>query len=394
MIYIIADDLTGATDTGVQFSKQGYHVQVVIVPDSQHVVNVEDVCCDADVLVIDTETRERESSAARHRIRHILQHLPVSENDIVYKKIDSTLRGNIGVELDECLKVLNKDICLFTPSLPSNKRISVAGYLIVRDQPLGLSEYYSGSLDPEEASYIPSLLASGTDVSITRIDLKHVMRGEKKILQQMHALSGAGAKILVVDAINDTQLEQILKSSFEFEGSILYAGSAGLANAISGLHQGATHRSSSSKHGENLVLIVSASMSTVTRRQIEQLIQHVQLCTITVDIKKLLSSSERYMETLAAVACQALQERRHTLVYPDPRYLETVRNQKLSAEHHLTFRELGVNIRDFLGILTQPLPCLLYFRSVKVLDLCPCEGLADLCHPLLPFAVTYQCNTL
>ena len=109
MIYVIADDLTGANDTGVQFSKQGYSTQVAILSDTQSQHLASTLSQEAlDVLVIDTETRDADAAAARARIRAVLASLYLQPGDIVYKKIDSTLRGQIGVELDECLRLLRK----------------------------------------------------------------------------------------------------------------------------------------------------------------------------------------------------------------------------------------------------------------------------------------------
>ena len=87
MIYVIADDLTGATDTGVQFSKQGYNSSVVIVSDSdsQSALNPESFAAETDVLVIDTETREVDPSTARRRIHQVLKNIPLSDKDIIYK---------------------------------------------------------------------------------------------------------------------------------------------------------------------------------------------------------------------------------------------------------------------------------------------------------------------
>ena len=55
MKYIIADDLTGANDTGVQFAKNNYKTTVSILKDEPLDIVVPD---DPDVFVIDTETRE------------------------------------------------------------------------------------------------------------------------------------------------------------------------------------------------------------------------------------------------------------------------------------------------------------------------------------------------
>lgn len=386
MIYVIADDLTGATDTGVQFSKQGYNTQVIIASefDFQKIPHSEKLFKESDVLVIDTETREADSSTARHQIHTILKNIPLSKGDIIYKKVDSTLRGNIGAELDECLKALNKDICLFTPSFPSNKRITVEGYLIVQDQPLGLSEYYTGNLEPEEASYIPSLLKSETGFPIGRIDLKQVIQGKQVILRTIRELYRSGKRILVVDAINDTQLGEILKSSAEFTGSILYSGSAGLANALSELYNGARHTGVAARQTRKPVLVVSGSMSSITQGQIKHVLKNIELCTIHIDVEQLLSIREKYLQELLSQASQAIQDGRHTLIYPDPLYLGKQKNQHILAAYHLDFRELGVKIRDFLGVFTScileqaPLNNVIMTGGDTAIGLCSALGLYNL----------------
>jgi uncharacterized protein YgbK (DUF1537 family) len=125
MICVIADDLTGANDTGVQFAKNGCETMVSILEDKSFKVVVPD---DLDVMVIDTETREVGEKIARSRIKNILKKLNITKKDIVYKKVDSTLRGNTGAELEEIMTILNRDICIFSPSYPSYQRITVGFY--------------------------------------------------------------------------------------------------------------------------------------------------------------------------------------------------------------------------------------------------------------------------
>ncbi len=352
MIYIIADDLTGATDTGAQFSKLGYTTHVVIVSETDpgglaDLMNFPDT---SDVLVIDTETREVDAETARMRLRELLQHLSLHESDIVYKKVDSTLRGNVGAEFDECMKALNKDVCLFTPSFPQNKRMTVEGYLIVHDQPLGLSEYYAGNLEPDEASYIPSLLQQVTDIAIDRIDLKDVIRGKETILERIRTLFHNGKKIIVVDSMNTQQLHDILRSSFEFEGSVLYAGSAGLANALSGIYNKKHPTERSTAQTQQSVLIVSGSMRSITHRQIAYIKTQVNLCDVPLDVGLVVENQHTYLRQILARVTQAFREGcRHTLIYPDPLYLDTHVTEKILSRYDLDFRGLGLTIRNFLG---------------------------------------------
>jgi uncharacterized protein YgbK (DUF1537 family) len=354
MIYIIADDLTGATDTGAQFSKQGYNTQVVIVSeaDSRSSPHSGHLTEDIDVLVIDTETREVDAASARNRIRSVLRDIHFRDEDIVYKKVDSTLRGSIGVELDECLKALKKDVCIFTPSFPQNKRITVEGYLIVQDQPLGLSEYYTGNLDPGEASYIPSLLKQQTDFPIACIDLKEVIQGKGAILEKIRELYQRGKRILVVDSINREQLQGILKSSFEFDGSVLYSGSAGLANALSGLYEGKRHTKINTAQGRKPVLIVSGSMRTIAQRQLEYLKRKVELFEVSLDVEQLLKQRSPYLAQCTADAIQALRAGHHVVIHPDVVYLDKHVNDTVLLTHQLDFRSLGLAIQRFLGALT------------------------------------------
>ena len=356
MIYIIADDLTGATDTGVQFSRQGYTTDVVIVPDADdaHLTSIHDLADTVDVLVVDTETRETDAATARARLRQVLQALPLSEHDIVYKKVDSTLRGHVGAELDECLNVLKKDVCLFTPSFPQNKRITVEGYLIVHDQPLGLSEYYAGSLDPGEASYIPSLLQQETVLPIERIDLKDVAQGKDVIVRKIHALIEQKQKILVIDAMNDQQLRKLLQSSFDVQSSILYAGSAGLANAISEICNGKHGTTASPTRMSESVMVVCGSMRSIAHRQIEFLKKQVDLCEIPLDVERLVSMRDAYLQHILADVRASVQEKSpHIVLYPDPAFIDAQTSEDLLSRHNLDFRSLGVIIRDFLAELVR-----------------------------------------
>ena len=222
MKYIIADDLTGANDTGVQFAKNNYKTMVSILKDEPLDVVVPE---NLDVFVIDTETREIGEKTAQNRIKNILEKLYISKKDIVYKKVDSTLRGNIGAEIAETMKVLKKDICIFSPSFPSHQRITVGGYLIVQQKPLGFSEYSNSLLEHGENSFIPFLLKKQTNLSIGQIDLKEVSKGQEAILKNINKLYRKGSKIIVIDSTNEEHLKDILNSGLNFDGSVLFSGS-------------------------------------------------------------------------------------------------------------------------------------------------------------------------
>jgi len=352
MIYVIADDLTGATDTGVQLSKQGYNTVVSIANLSEKFEMKKLQINGADVFVIDTETRESTSEKARERITNLFSGLQLTAEDIIYKKVDSTLRGNIGVEIGEIMKELKKDICIFTPSFPTNSRIVSGGYLLVQNEPLGVSEYYNGALNSGDASYIPYLLEQQTNLPVGRIDLKEVIKGEKCILNGLNELYKAGKKIIVIDAINDKHLKNIIISSSNFAGSVLLAGSAGLANYLSKIC--IKKKSPKTYRGvkNNSFVIVGGSRNNILDSQIEYLKKKMGVFEIKINVKKIFEEKEQSFKQYLKKAKEEVKNEKHIVIRPDPVFKKENVIERLKIDSNLSFRELEVIIRNFLGELT------------------------------------------
>ena len=87
-LVLIADDLTGAADSGVQFVKKGFTTALLLGGGWP---------IDAEVLVVDTDSRGDPPEIARAKVHAAASSLPTVE--FTYKKMDSTLRGNPGAEL-------------------------------------------------------------------------------------------------------------------------------------------------------------------------------------------------------------------------------------------------------------------------------------------------------
>jgi uncharacterized protein YgbK (DUF1537 family) len=352
MLYIIADDLTGANDTGVQFSKKGYNAVVSILEESGNIIIPgED---EIDVLVIDTETREvADAKIVRQRLSKVLKKLNFSDKDIFYKKIDSTLRGCIGAELEEMMNFLEKDICVLTPTFPSHQRITVGGYLIVNGRPLGLSKYYNGDLKEGDASFIPSLLRQQTNLSIARIDFLDVTKGQEVIVKKLNKLYQEGNKIIIVDATEEVHLKDILHSIVKFEGSVLYAGSAGLANHFPEIDNKNRSFPLNMEKNKGPVLIVSGSRNPITKSQITHLKEELKLFDLNIDIEEIWSNSKTILKHYLTDAITVIKNGQHLVIHTDPIYNDKENiNNKLMKKYNLSFRELELTIRKFLGELT------------------------------------------
>ena len=349
MIYVIADDLTGANDTGVQFVKNNYKTMVSILEDESLDIVVPD---DLDVFVIDTETRETGEKIARNRIKNIFEKLNINKEDIVYKKVDSTLRGNVGVEIEGIMNILKKDICIFSPSFPSQQRITMGRYLIVQQKLLGSSEYSSNNLKQVENSFIPFLLKKQTDFPVGQIDLKDVAKGPKTILSKINELYQKGNKIIVIDSTNEEHLRDIFASGLKFNESVLFSGSAGLANHFPNVNNNNEDLKIKIEDNKGPVIVVVGSRNSIMEDQVNYLKNRLNFTELKIDLEQVFSNKDRILDNYAAEGIKAIKGNHDLVIHTAAIYNEEkLINKKLMLKYHLSFRELEVEIKTFLGEL-------------------------------------------
>ena len=123
---IIADDLTGANDAGVQFAKYGLQTITVLDLEEKDLK----LLSEAAVIVVDTETRNLNKLEAYERVRRLTESLVSQKISLIYKKIDSTLRGLPGVELMAVMRAIGVKVGVVVPAFPANKRI-VSGLSLI-----------------------------------------------------------------------------------------------------------------------------------------------------------------------------------------------------------------------------------------------------------------------
>ena len=125
-VLVVADDMTGANDTGALFSKNGFPAATVIRPEISRRLREEKM-----VLCISTDTRAAEPEHAREAVRKAAE-LYWDSGMLICKRIDSTLRGNVGSEIDGMLDALPEGWrAAVVPSCPGAGRICVGGHVLV-----------------------------------------------------------------------------------------------------------------------------------------------------------------------------------------------------------------------------------------------------------------------
>lgn len=158
VLLIIADDFTGALDTGVQFAARGIKTRVVVGADAALTHQ------NADVLVVDTETRHLPAAQAYAAVEGLVQRAKYAGFAYLYKKTDSALRGNVGAELAALLSASNSRQLAFLPAFPQMNRVTKNGVQYIDGVPVTESPFGVDPFEPVRHAAVTDLLAEQTDL--------------------------------------------------------------------------------------------------------------------------------------------------------------------------------------------------------------------------------------
>ena len=181
---VLADDATGALECASVLA--GLSLDVALTLDAEPQVR-------CGMLVADTESRHLLAAAAGQRIGRWSERTAAA----IFKKTDSTLRGNIAAEL---LALLSRGPLVYVPAYPKLGRTVRDGRLLVNGIPVDQTEFARDALHPVRSSVVADLFPTGSFVSIR----------EAKELACFLAL--AEAKIAICDAASDEDLQAIAES--------------------------------------------------------------------------------------------------------------------------------------------------------------------------------------
>ena len=272
IVGIVADDLTGANDTALQFHLRGANTKILL--DSECIPQDKE---NVEVWALSTESRNCEKHEAALRIEKAVKSFVDNFSfDYFYKKIDSTLRGNIAVETLTMMDLLEYDASIIIPAFPQEGRITVGGYHLLKGVPIGRTEIAIDPHSPILESHVPTLLRSQLDEKqkelVGTIDLKTVMNGAGPVLIRINELIKEGKKLIVADATSITDIEQIALAIKKCDKKLLPAGTAAGAQVLGKIWLAGIERTRESLKLEKLPkFIVSGTATQITAEQIAKL---------------------------------------------------------------------------------------------------------------------------
>ena len=253
---VLADDFTGAMDTGLQFAKSGLST----------VFDLGGASGDYDALVLSSNSRSLDPDSARSATRDVAERATLLGTR-VYKKIDSTLRGNIGPELEVVLAAAEVRSMVIAPAFPAQGRSTAGGVQFLRGLPVSRTEASRDPVAPVTEDHIPTLLERTSSLRAGHVALDAVRSTPDALASRLTKLSEDGAQIIVADAETDSDLDAIARAIKLAGMDKLSAGSAGLAERLVEAPPAAAPVPPGASAGHCAVL--AGSFSEVTRRQVD-----------------------------------------------------------------------------------------------------------------------------
>lgn len=283
---IIADDLTGALDSGAQLIRRGLNVAILTqVPSRQELETV----YGADIISVDTETRHIDAAKAYDIVYRLTSDALASGITIIYKKTDSGLRGNIGAELAAVLDASGEDHLNFIPAYPATGRTTINGVHYVNGKPVSQSIFASDPIDPVKTSRIDDLIHLERDVPV-------------------YPAGSGGRGICVYDAETDDDMKRIAAGLQKDHDLSLCAGCAGFLEFYP-----LDYSQAAAAEPLNLpekLLVFCGSVNHVSRSQIAYAVEkgiprisipEEELKERNVDINAILEQLQRYSDAPAVL---------------------------------------------------------------------------------------------
>jgi D-threonate/D-erythronate kinase len=308
-LVILADDLSGAADCAVPFVRSGFPTEIFLQPELA-------TEAEAPVISVDLNTRELTPGQAVQATSRAFTLIPSTTSTVWYRKIDSTLRGNIGPDVLASLRRLrDKRIIFCAPAFPDTGRTTVNGEVFVN----GLSLENSGVHQRNSKSLAELFAEVGLPTRLVPLDV--IRRGTANLLN--HLKYNSRVTVAILDAETNEDLAVIAQTGLQIRHELIFVGSAGLTHQIAALSEREHDVPDKLKIGKRLrlpdkpILIVIGSKSPVSRAQCEHVTDQGEVDVLRAKISALESGDG----TIVGAVTRALVNRRDLVItteLPEP----------------------------------------------------------------------------
>jgi len=272
---VIADDLTGANATGALLSKRGLSSVSVLNPESLRGLP----CIKQDIVIVSTSSRYLFPHEAYGIVSQTFKSLLELGCKVISKRIDTTLRGNIGAEIDAMLNGGSFRYALLVPSFPSAGRICLGGHVLVNSTPLDETEVIRESVFRFDTSSAVKIIASQTKRKVYHVPYD-IVRSEGELIKALDDL--AEDSIAVLDAVTDSDIDRIALCSLKWGKPFIPVDPGPFTAALA-------FRLLGSKADLPKILIVIGSVTELIRKQVEYLSKSYDVKWVKINVRGLIS---------------------------------------------------------------------------------------------------------
>lgn len=293
---IIADDLTSATDCGIQVARSGTGT-IVILGEYSISRNVHG----NSVISVDTDTRSVPAGEAYHIVKEVATKIRADGYGKIYKSFDSTLRGNLGAEIDAVMDVYGFDFSVVAPAFPHYGRTTLKGRHYLKGVPITQTEFAVDPKSPVREDDLVDLFSSQSRRKVGLVELCALRSGVTDVSERIADLIGHGVEIMVFDAEAEEDLDKIVQIVSKIDSHVLWAGSTGLARCIPQALNLETNKFIRRKPPilKRNVMLVSGSTSEITRNQLNILKAQVEIVAVELNPLEIILSTQRANREIA-----------------------------------------------------------------------------------------------
>ena len=341
---MIADDLTGANANCSLMKKIGLN--------SATLFNLEgDLPEDYNAIAFTTNSRAIDPEEAYTKVKEALEKLKSEEVELYSKRLDSTLRGNIGAELNAFFDSLGEDYMgIAVPCYPGTNRIVVNGTMFVNGELLLNSDAGKDAKTPVFTSKVIDLFRKDLNYNADIIYVEDIEKGIDYLSELIKTKKKEGVKLLVFDGLVDKHLE-IIASAALASGLKFFASDPGpftleVANQVLVRDEVL-----------NKVLMVVGSVTDTSIKQIRELLNNYDFAIVKVNAGLLAQKSEREKEIKNATneALEKLENFDYLLITTTP-YEDGEKRldlMKIAEEENMNMDDISMTIADGLAEISK-----------------------------------------
>jgi len=355
-LLVVADDFTGALDTGVQFAKQGIQTWVTTDVD----VDFSGIDRSIEVLVVDTETRHKSPKEAYKIVCKLVKAATIFGINHIYKKTDSVLRGNIGSELLGAMEGADSDRLMFIPAFPDNNRTTENGIQYVSGVPIADTHFAKDPFTPVQNSFIPDIIGEYASIKTTVVRLGENRDNGKAIdvreSEETVDLS-KGTGIFIFDANTNEELAHIGNILTASNQTKVMAGCAGFAGVFHTMFDFNRQQPESVIPGSN-ILLVSGSVNDTAIEQMDNA-KKIGFKGITLTPEQKLARTHEHSLCRERRMEELIQKIKDILENDKLAYIEAVKNREdmLETDRYAFENSIGVdedmNIESLRTLITE-----------------------------------------